>query len=288
MLLTFIASMALLLPSGAAPPAESANTAATTAVSADIPVSRYKSLPQYDLNAEDQLLGLTNRERARVGAAPLQIDPGLTAAARAHALAMAERKELSHQLAGEPPLLQRVGSSSLHLDKAGENVALDVDIDQAHDGLMHSPHHRENLLKAEYNVVGFGVARIGDQIFVVEDFGHSLPTVAAGQAEDAVAGAIVRERVQIRHSGLRRLQLQTLRSAACSMADKDDINPKAVSALGPMRYVLTYTNMQPQALPEDAGRALADRNLRSFAVGSCYAHTRSYPNGAYFVAVAFY
>lgn len=283
MLLTFIVSMALILPNGAAPPAESA----TVAVSADVPASRYKPSPKYDKGAEDELLGLTNRERTQAGTAPLRIDPGLTEAARAHALAMAQRRELSHQLKGEPALLQRVAAStSQHLDTAGENVALDVDVYQAHDGLMHSPHHRENLLRADYNIVGFGVARVGDQIYVVEDFGHSLPTVSSGQAEDAVAGAIARERG--RHSGLRRLQVQTLRSAACWMANQDQINPQAVSSLGPMRYVLTYTNMKPEALPSDAERALADRNLRSFAVGSCYAHTPTYPNGAYFVAVAFY
>ena len=285
MLLSFIASMALLPPNGAATPAESATTAV---VSADVPASRYQPSPKYDKDAEDQLLGLTNRERTQVGAPPLQVDPALTAAARAHALAMAQRSELSHQLAGEPALQQRVANGLLHLDKAGENVALDVDVYQAHDGLMHSPHHRENLLRAEYNVVGFGVARAGDQIYVVEDFGHSQPTVSPVQAEDAVADAIARERGQIRHSALRRLQLQTLRRAACAMATQDEMNPRAVSALGPMRYVLTYTNMEPEALPTDAEKALADRNLRSFAVGSCYARTPTYPNGAYFVAVAFY
>jgi uncharacterized protein YkwD len=285
MLLALIASMALLLPSGAQP-AESASTAAVlpaaSAVSADIPPSRYKPSPKYDLKGEEQLLTLTNRERQLAGAAPLRIDPNLTAAARAHAVAMARRRELSHQLDGEPALDQRVASKALHLVRAGENVALDVDVAQAHDGLMHSPHHRENLLRPDYNIVGFGIARLGDEIYVVEDFGESMPTVSPAQAEDAVASAIERQRQ------LKRLQLQTLRRAACSMASEDQINPKRVSGLGPMRYVLTYTNMQPESLPSDAERALTDRKLRSFAVGSCYAHTPTYPHGAYFVTVAFY
>ena len=139
-----------------------------------------------------------------------------------------------------------------------------------------------NLLRADYNIVGFGIARLGDAIYVVEDFGESVPTISSAQAEDAVATAIERQRQ------LKRLQLQTLRRAACSMASEDQINPKQVSGLGPMRYVLTYTNLQPESLPNDAERALADRKLRSFAVGTCYAQTSSYPNGAYFVAVAFY
>ena len=282
MLLAFIASMALFLPAGAQP-AESANTAAvSSAASADVPPQRVKPSPKFDLQGEDALLALTNRERQLVGAAPLRIDPSLTAAARAHALAMARRRELSHQLAGEAALDHRLANNSLHLIRAGENVALDVDVAQAHDGLMHSPHHRENLLRADYNVVGFGIARLGDQIYVVEDFGESVPTVSPAQAENAVADAIERQRQ------LKRLQLQSLRRAACSMASEDRINPKQVSGLGPMRYVLTYTNLQPESLPNDAERALADHKLRSFAVGSCYAHTATYPNGAYFVTVAFY
>ena len=283
MLLAFLASMALLLPGGAQP-AESASTAAISAptAGADIPPSRYKPSPKFDFQGEDQLLALTNRERRLVGSAPLRIDQNLTSAARAHALAMAQRRELSHQLRGEPALDHRLANDSLHLLRAGENVALDVDVAQAHDGLMHSPHHRENLLRADYNVVGFGIARVGDEIYVVEDFGESVPTVSPAQAENAVAGAIERQRQ------LKRLQLQSLRRAACSMASEDRINPKQVSSLGPMRYVLTYTNLQPESLPSDAERALADHKLRSFAVGSCYAHTPTYPNGAYFVTVAFY
>ncbi len=282
MLLAFLASMALLLPPGAQPAESASAAAASAAASADIPPQRFKPSPKFDFQGEQQLLALTNRERQRVGAVALRIDPNLTAAARAHALAMAQRRELSHRLAGEPALDQRVASHSLHLIRAGENVALDVDVAQAHDGLMHSPHHRENLLRPDYNIVGFGIARAGDEIYVVEDFGESVPTVSSAQAEDAVAKAIERQRQ------LKRLQLRTLRRAACSMASQDQINPKQVSALGPMRYVLTYTNLQPESLPGDAERALADRKLRSYAVGSCYAHTPTYPNGAYFVAVTFY
>jgi uncharacterized protein YkwD len=283
MLLSFIAATALLLP-GNGQPAESAKASAVSASAApaDVPSPRYMPSPKFDIQGEEELLGLTNRARQLVGASPLRIDQNLTAAARAHALAMAQKRELSHQLHDEPALDQRVAGKSLHLLRAGENVALDVDVAQAHDGLMHSPHHRENLLRADYNVVGFGIARAGDQIYVVEDFGQSVPTVSPAQAEDAVANAIAHQRQ------LKRLQLQTLRRAACSMATDDQINPKRISDIGPMRYVLTYTNLQPQSLPGSATKALADRKLRSFAVGSCYAHTPTYPNGAYFVTVAFY
>ena len=242
----------------------------------------------YDPRAEQRLLQLTNLERSRVGAPALQLDPGLSAAAREHAAVMAAKGELSHQFAGEAPLQDRLAVSSLHLDKAGENVALDVDIDQAHDGLMHSPHHRENLLRPDYNVVGLAVARVGDRVYVVEDFGHEVPTYGAEKAEDLVSAAILQTRGSAQGARVKRLEPGSLRNAACTMATQDKLDPHAVSGLGPLRYVLTYTSMEPDRLAPAAVKAISDTNLRSYAVGACFAQTRTYPNGAYWVTVAFY
>jgi hypothetical protein len=46
--------------------------------------------------------------------------------------------------------------------------------------------------------------------------------------------------------------------------------------------------MEPDQLPGEAQKAVADPRLRSFAVGACFARSASYPNGAYWIAVAFY
>jgi uncharacterized protein YkwD len=256
--------------------------------SADVHSVSAAQFRNYDPRAEQRLLQLTNLERSRVGAPVLQLDPGLSEAAREHAAVMAARGELSHQFAGEAPLQDRLAISSLHLDKAGENVALDVDVDQAHDGLMHSPHHRENLLRPDYNVVGLAVARVGNRIYVVEDFGHEVPTYRAEKAEDLVSAAIVQTRGSAQGARVKRLELGSLRNAACTMATQDKLDPKAVRGLGPLRYVLTYTSMEPDRLAPAAVKAVSDSNLRSYAVGACFAQTPTYPNGAYWVTVAFY
>jgi uncharacterized protein YkwD len=286
-------ALALLLPG--ANPADSSNAKIVAAdsssakmIAADFHPDRPDQFPTWQAQSEQRLLELTNAERRRNGLAPLQMDATLTTAARTHAAAMASRRELSHQLAGEAALGQRIASSALHLTTAGENVALDVDIDQAHDGLMHSPPHRENILKADYNVVGFGVARVGDRIYVTEDFGRKLATVPVNQAEDQVAASISSAHRHGSGRALKRLELASLRKAACEMAGRDRVDPKSVIGLGPMRYVLTYTDMQPGELPSSATAAVQDGNLRSFAVGACYAQTPSYPNGAYWVTVALY
>jgi hypothetical protein len=150
---------------------------------------------------------------------------------------------------------------------------------------MHSPAHRANILKADYNIVGFGVARVGDRMFVTEDFGRKLATVPVDQAENMAAAAIAASRSS---QHLRRLQVASLRSVACSMATDDRVNPKKIRGLGPMRYVLTYTNLEGSELPDRAQPALRDSRLRSFAVGACYAQSPTYPNGAYWFAVVFY
>src|SRR5882672_6290190 len=64
--------------------------------------------PAYETRAERELLELANRARAQAGVTALRMDEGLTRAAREHATAMAERRELSHQFAGEPELSQRL------------------------------------------------------------------------------------------------------------------------------------------------------------------------------------
>jgi uncharacterized protein YkwD len=284
MRLAVLLTLALLL--GGADPLRAGTAAASS--TADVHSVSAQQFRNYDPRAEQRLLELTNLERERVGASALQLDPGLSAAAREHAAAMAVRGELSHQFTGEAPLQQRVAISSLHLDKAGENVALDANVDQAHDGLMHSPHHRENLLRPDYNVVGLAVARVGSRIYVVEDFGHEMPTYPPQQAEDMVSAAIVQSRGPAKAAQAKRLQVGSLRDAACSMARRDKLDAHAVSGLGPLRYVLTFTSMQPDQLAPAAAKAISDVNLRSYAVGACYAHTPTYPNGAYWVTVAFY
>jgi uncharacterized protein YkwD len=275
--------LALILGNGA-DPQPAAKVVEVSAV-ADLHPDRYQQFPRFDAQGEQDLLRLTNRDRAKSGLRPLQLDSALTSAAREHAARMAARQELSHQFPDEPALQQRL--SALHLDHEGENVALDEDVARAHDGLMHSPHHRENLLRADYNVVGFAVARVGERIYVVEDFGHSLPTYPAGQAEDIIAAAVDRARGS-RNPQLQRADATRLHDAACAMASQDRLNPKAVSSQGRARYVLTYSNMQADSLPANMPKILADPSLQGFAVGACFAHTPTYPNGAYFVTLALY
>jgi uncharacterized protein YkwD len=274
--------LAVFLIGGAAPvkdpkspPAKVLNVA-----SAQQPSSNDSS--PYDAGAERELLDLANQARAQAGIAPLQMDDGLTQAARAHAAEMAGQQKLSHQFAGEPSLAQRLATNcSLHLDQAGENVAYAGSVDQSHQNLMHSPPHRENLLNPGYNVAGFGVVRVGLSLYVAQDFGHSLPAYSPRQAGGLVSGSIARTRREANLPQLQWMDNDAAEAAACSMARADSL--KTVASRG--SYVLRYTTEQPQILPDAAAKAIEERAVHTFSVGTCYARTTSYPNGVYWVTL---
>jgi uncharacterized protein YkwD len=277
------AFLAMVLIGGAAPakdpqapPAKVLNVAA-----APHQPSPNDSSP-YDAEAERQLFDLANQARAQAGVAPLQMDDGLTQAARAHASAMAAQQQLSHQFAGEPSLVQRLAATStLHLDRSGENVSLAGSVEESHKGLMHSPPHRENLLNPGYNVAGFGVVRSGYSLYVAQDFAHSLPAYSPRQAGGLVSGSIARTRREANLPQLQWMDSDAAESTACSMAKADSL--KTVAARG--SYIIRYTTEQPEALPDAAAKAIEDRAVRAFSVGTCYARSNNYPNGVYWVTL---
>ena len=241
----------------------------------------------FDPQAEQVLLDLANQARAQAGAPRLTLDAGLCQAARAHAEAMLAARQLSHQFVGEPSLPQRLGTATrTQLDQEGENVALDFDAATGHEHLMLSPPHRANLLNPAYNVIGLGVVRSGDRLYIVQDFGHALPTYSVTEVKDRIAATVAQARHQASQPALARSDLPTADDAACSMAHADKLSTAPVHQLAQRYTVLTYTSLHPELLPVNADHALASHNLRSFSVGACYARTETYPTGIYWVVLS--
>jgi len=242
---------------------------------------------EFDPEAELMLLQLANQSRAQAGAPALTLDAGLSKAARAHAEAMFAARQLSHQFDGEFPLPQRLGNATqLPLEEEGENVALDFDAAHGHQHLMLSPPHRANLLNPDYNVVGMAVVRSGDRLYIVQDFGRALPNYSAAEVKERIAATVAQARRGARQGSLDRRDLPTADDAACSMAHADKLNTAPVHQLAQRYTVLSYTSLHPESLPANAGPVLSSRNLRSFSVGTCYAHTPTYPTGVYWVVLS--
>ena len=130
--------------------------------------------------------------------------------------------------------------------------------------------------------------RSGGRLYVVQDFGHSLPAYTSGQTEDSVVEAVSRMRRAAHLPVLTRQAESTLHDAVCSMAQEDRLGTRAMHDLAQRYYVVSYTNMHPEVLPTTASRLIADQHLKSFVVGACYARTATYPTGVYWVGLLFY
>lgn len=242
---------------------------------------------KYDSQIERQLLDLANQARTQAGAPSLTLDSGLTQAARAHAQAMFAARQLSHQFAEEPSLAQRLAASTrTQLDQEAENVALDYDAAAAQQHLMLSPPHRANLLNPAYNVVGLGVIRSGDRLYIVQDFGHALPNYSSAEMKDHIAASVNEARRRAGQADLLRRDSRVSDDAACSMAQSGTLRTSPVDKLAERLTVIRFTTLSPKILPNGAAGAIAAQNLHSFSVGACYGRTVAYPTGVYWIVVS--
>ena len=281
-------SLLVLVPGTSTSPAK-VPTQPVSSKNLAVSTASFTPSPNYDVEAEQQLLELANQARAQAGLPPLQLEANLTLAARAHADAMAVQQQLSHQFSGEPSLTSRLASTgSLHLDRAGENVAFDLTVEEAHQHLMLSPPHRENLLDPGYNVAGFGVVRNGNRLYVVEDFGHNLPVYSGTEGEQLVTDGLNQLRRQANLPNLVRTEQPGLRDAVCSMALEGRLATRSMHDFAQHYTVLSYTNMHPEVLPGGISRIVGDHRITTASVSACYARTSEYPNGVYWVGVLLY
>lgn len=137
------------------------------------------------------LFDSANHERTSRGIPALKWDASLAEAARQHVQRMAEHNALSHQFPGEPDVSAREMQAGARMSAAAENVAFGPSADAIHEGWMHSPPHRHNLLDPQLNSVGIAVLQRGDVLFAVQDFARMLTALPLNEQERMV-GAIIR------------------------------------------------------------------------------------------------
>jgi uncharacterized protein YkwD len=108
---------------------------------------------------EFQLFDLTNAARVVHGLAPLSWDEHVKETARDHSSDMALNKYFNHtNLEGQSPF-DRMEEDNITFRAAGENLAAgQLSSIFAHEGLMNSLGHRENILQTEFESLGVGVA----------------------------------------------------------------------------------------------------------------------------------
>lgn len=114
--------------------------------------------PVRDLTVEeDQMINLVNRARQDNNLEPLTTDPELTRVARIKSQDMVDNDYFSHNSPtfGSPfDMLDHFGIKYLY---AGENLAANPSIENAHTSLMNSPGHRQNILNENFTHIGIGI-----------------------------------------------------------------------------------------------------------------------------------
>ncbi|ESU31120.1 hypothetical protein G3A_18345 [Bacillus sp. 17376] len=108
---------------------------------------------------EYQLFDLTNASRLAHGLGILTWDDEVRVTARKHSADMAENSFFSHtNPEGQSPF-DRMEEDDIAFSVAGENLAYgQFSSIFAHEGLMNSLGHRENILKSVFKLLGVGVA----------------------------------------------------------------------------------------------------------------------------------
>lgn len=109
-----------------------------------------------DVDSEDLMLKMVNKEREAAGLQPLIMDAKLQKLARSHSQDMLKRGYFSHYTPDGLSPFDRMNAADIEYTYGGENLALAPSTDLAMQGLMASPGHRANILNPNFNKVGIG------------------------------------------------------------------------------------------------------------------------------------
>ncbi len=131
------------------------------------------------------LLSATNQDRTAARRSALTLDSQLTAAAQAKADDMVKHNYWAHNSPDGKTPWTFIEASGYSYQTAGENLA--YGFGGAKDtiiGWMNSPQHRANILNANYQNVGFGVAQspdyqgLGPKTIIVAEYGQLIDSAA--------------------------------------------------------------------------------------------------------------
>jgi uncharacterized membrane protein required for colicin V production len=112
---------------------------------------------ELDRPDERKMLELLNAERQERGLAPLQWCEVCARVARGHSKDMYVNGYFSHVDPDGHDPFERMKLAGVTYRAAGENLAIAPTVSEAHDALMSSPDHRENILREVFDQVGIGI-----------------------------------------------------------------------------------------------------------------------------------
>lgn len=206
-------------------------------------------------SAEEKILfESVNRERAAAGLQLLAWDSALAAAARQHALLMAQETLIAHQYPGESPLSERAAHAGAKFSMIAENIAVGADPEDIHDGWMHSPGHRKNILNPELAAVGIAAVRGRGGLCAVQDFSRPVADMTLQQQEERVISLL-------KQSGLRAAKATDDARKTCQMSGG--------YAGHTVLYFIRFEVVDLHELPEELLRRIKAQSYQTAAVGAC-------------------
>lgn len=121
--------------------------------------------------AEKRAFDLLNADRAKNGLKPLKLNSQLTALGGRYAQDMINRNFFSHyNPEGQSPF-DRMQQAGISYNHAGENLAINSNVDTAEKAFMNSSGHKDNILSPNYTEVGVGVRYDAKgSAYVVQEF----------------------------------------------------------------------------------------------------------------------
>lgn len=146
-------------------PGTTTNTPSTTGIPQKTPVTTKTPTTQANSTSltsmEQQMVTLINQARSQNNLPALQVDMQVTNVARVKAQDMIDNNYFSHNSPKYGSPFDMMKSFGVHFVKAGENIAGNQTVDKAHNALMNSPGHRENILSPDYTHIGIGIKQGG-------------------------------------------------------------------------------------------------------------------------------
>ena len=205
--------------------------------------------------AEKLLFDSVNRERTAKELPLLKWNEELARAARKHAELMAEQYLVQHQLPGEADLATRAREAGVSFSHITENIGMAAYADRFHEGWMHSPGHRANILDAGSDSVGIAVVEGGEQLFAVEDFARVVTLLSIEEQEKQI-GKLLAAR------GLRLLKIGDDARKSCEL-------DREYAGSSKPKYIAHYETPNISELPEGLEKELQSKRYKTAAVGAC-------------------
>ncbi|MTI80379.1 MAG: serine protease [Firmicutes bacterium] len=117
-----------------------------------------------------EMLGYINEARRAAGKDPLVLDAEISKVAQVKSQDMADNDYFSHYSPTYGSPFDMLKDFGVSYGWAGENLALHTSIKSAHDALMDSDGHRENILNENFNKIGIGVVKDGYSLYITQMF----------------------------------------------------------------------------------------------------------------------